>query len=611
MMGAQGPESLLQAARADLAREHFDAAQAKCMQVLSSNDRHPGALSLLGTVLYSQDRHEEAVRIFNALTLMEPAVVEHWRNLATALRPTKRYDQAIAAFDRALRLAPPTAALLYNLGVLQMERCDYNAAYLALRDAVRLAPTDATTRWAFAQCCYDLVNVEESLLALKDWQALQNLSVDITVRIVYLLVMMGELPLALPAIDRLLAQPPQKSRAALGLASILERLHRLTEARAILDRVAANDPSLNGDPDALMVSATLAERAGQYEAAARDLARALDNHREFLHRHHLLFRLAKVFDSMGRYVDAFAAAEEAHRSQLAFIEAAIGKSPAQESRILARAAVSCDAADVAAWGSVGPDVQDSPIFVVGFPRSGTTLLEQVLDAHPTLQSMDEQPFLLRAHDDVLTRGIAYPQSLGALTGQDLEEIRARYWTRVREKITLAPGQRLVDKNPLNMLVLPLMRRLFPNARIILLIRHPCDVLLSCFLQNFRAPELALLCRDLPTLANAYMQSFGYWYSQWRLLQPHSYELYYERLTHEFEPEVRKLAEFLQLPWNEAMLDPGKSARAKGFVSTPSYAQVLEPINSRSVGRWRHYAPQFSSVLPTLMPWLERWGYAAS
>ena len=162
MMGAQSPESLLQAARADLAREHFDAAQAKCMQVLSSNDRHPGALSLLGTVLYSQDRHEEAVRIFNALTLMEPAVVEHWRNLATALRPTKRYDQAIAAFDRALRLAPPTAALLYNLGVLQMERCDYNAAYLRAKDAVASYAEDPEAHFTLAEMAEQLKKKDEA-----------------------------------------------------------------------------------------------------------------------------------------------------------------------------------------------------------------------------------------------------------------------------------------------------------------------------------------------------------------------------------------------------------------------------------------------------------------
>ena len=603
------PEVLLGLARQDVANERLAAAQAKCLKVLSAHDRHPGALSLLGTVLYSQGKHEDAVRVFNALTLMEPSVAEHWRNLATSLRPTKRYDQAIAAFDQALRLAPPSAGLLYNLGVLQMERYDYNAAYLALHDAVRLAPADATIRWGFAQCCYDLVNLEEALEALEDWQALEGLTLDITVRIVFLLVMMGEIKSALPAIERLLANPPDKGRAAVRLVSILERLHRLEEARAIMDRVELNDSSLETDPDRLLASAILAERAGQREAAQRDLLLALENHREFVHRHHLLYPLAKVQDSLGRYADAYHTAEEAHRSQLAFLDLGMGKSPNQTSRILSRATHGCDPNDVATWGGGGPAVHDSPIFVVGFPRSGTTLLEQVLDAHPQLQSMDEQPFLLKLHNEVADRGIHYPTGLGALTAQAMDEIRAHYWERVRKKVALSPGQRLVDKNPLNMLVLPLIRRLFPNARIVLAIRHPCDVLLSCFLQHFRAPELALLCRDLPTLARAYSHAFGFWYSQLPLLRPFSHELRYEELTADFATEIRKLGAFLQLPWDEAMLAPGEHARAKGFISTPSYSQVIEPVNNKAVGRWKHYERQFSEALPILMPWIERWGYS--
>jgi hypothetical protein len=176
---------------------------------------------------------------------------------------------------------------------------------------------------------------------------------------------------------------------------------------------------------------------------------------------------------------------------------------------------------------------------------------------------------------------------------------------------LSPDKRLVDKYPLNMTLLPLIRRLFPNSPIVLAVRHPCDVLLSCFLQDFRAPELAMLCRDLPTLANAYARAFEFWYSQWPLLRPCSYELRYEQLTADFATEVRKLAQFLQLPWQEAMLAPGQRARARGFISTPSYSQVLEPVNSRSVGRWKHYESQFAPVLPVLTPWIERWGYSLS
>jgi hypothetical protein len=254
-------------------------------------------------------------------------------------------------------------------------------------------------------------------------------------------------------------------------------------------------------------------------------------------------------------------------------------------------------------------MEDSPIFIVGFPRSGTTLLEQVLDAHPLLQSMDEQPFLLKAVTEVTDCGIRYPAELGKLGAQALDDIRTRYWDRARKRGRLLAGRRLVDKNPLNLVLLPLIRRLFPNARIIVTIRHPCDTLLSCFLQHFRSPGLAVVCRDLTTLATAYSRAFGFWYSQWPLLRPFSYELRYEQLATDLPTEVRKLSAFLGLPWHDAMLAPGEHARAKGFINTPSYAQVTLPVSNRSVGRWKHYEQRFTEVSAILKPWIERWGYS--
>lgn len=604
------PGVLLQQAHQDLAADRLEAAQQKCLQILTTQPNHAGALALLGQVLYVQGRYEEAVRVFNALTNMQPTVAGYWQNLAIALRSSRRYDQAIAAYDRALRLGPPTAALLYNLGILQMERCDYGAAHLALRDAVKLAPKDATIRWAFAQCCYDLVLLDDALAALADWRDLEGMTVQITAQIALLLVMLGASEQARPAIEQLLVNPPQKGRAVLALASILERTQRLDEARVLLERLEENDRSFDAHPEKLMLLAEIAERAGQHEEAYRQLSAALANHKEFVHRHHVLFPFAKVCDTLGRYEEAYAAAEEAHRSQLAFLESSMAKTPADESQLVGRTANGCDPHDVATWDDAGPSMEDSPIFIVGFPRSGTTLLELVLDAHPQLRSMDEQPFMLRILDEVNALGIRYPAALGGLTAPTLDELRAHYWSLVRKKVSLEPGQRLVDKYPVNMTALPLIRRLFPNARIILAIRHPCDTLLSCYMQDFRSPELALLCRDLGTLAKGYARVFEFWYSQAALLRPASYELRYEQFAADFATEVRNVADFLQLPWNDAMLAPGEHARAKGFISTPSYSQVTKPINTASVGRWKNYERHFTAALPDLAPWIERWGYTA-
>jgi tetratricopeptide (TPR) repeat protein len=603
------PAALVDLARQDLASGQIAAAQEKCLRVLGAHHHHPGALDVLGTILHSQGRYEEAVRVFNALTLMQPTVAAHWQNLGTVLRPTGRQAQSLAAFERALRLAPPTAGLLYNLGALQMDRLEYGAAHLSLRDAVALAPRDARIRWTYARCCYDMGHRQEAVTAVEDWETFEDLSVEITVSIALLLVTSGAAHLAQRALQRLMASPPATGRAAVGFASLLERLHRLDEARAVMQQLELDDPSLNADSERLAMSAVLADRAGRHEDAHRQLTAALTKQQESAHRYDLLYPLAKACDALGRYEEAYAAATAAHLSQLAFLERATGKASEEQSQLWALTANGCDPHDIALWESAGTTMEGSPIFIVGFPRSGTTLLEQMLDAHPLLQSMDEQPFLLRAVARVTDRGIGYPTELGRLSGSDLSDIRADYWDAVRNRVRLAPDRRLVDKNPMNMVLLPIIRRLFPNAPIILAIRHPCDTVLSCFLQHFPS-DLALLGRDLPALARSYSRAFGFWDSQWSLLRPETHELKYEHLIANCATELDRLCAFLQLPRHEAMLAPGEHARAKGFISTPSYAQVLEPVSNRSVGRWKHYERHFGSeVLAPLTPWIERWGYS--
>jgi tetratricopeptide (TPR) repeat protein len=443
---------------------------------------------------------------------------------------------------------------------------------------------------------------------LEDWETLEGLSVDITVSIALLLVTSGAAHLAQPAVQRLLANPPTSGRAVVGFASLLERLHRLEDARAVMEHLALTDEYASAELERLAMSAVLADRAGRHEDAHRYLTSALAKQQEFIHRYHLLYPLAKACDALGRYDEAYTAAEEAHRSQLAFLERATGKASEEQSQLWALTANGCDSEDIACWESAGNDSEVSPIFIVGFPRSGTTLLEQILDAHPQLQSMDEQPFLLRSVARLIDRGIHYPAGLGELTDSDLQEIRAQYWHGVRKRVLLPPARRLVDKNPMNMVLLPIMRRLFPDAPIILTIRHPCDVVLSCFLQHFPS-DLALLGRDLTALARSYSRAFGFWDSQQTLLRSTAHELKYERLAADFVAEIDRLCAFLKLPRHAAMLEPWEHARAKGFISTPSYAQVLEPVSSRSVGRWKHYERHFDSeVLTLLRPWIERWGY---
>ncbi|MDB6092148.1 MAG: hypothetical protein JWN85_4932 [Gammaproteobacteria bacterium] len=585
------------------------AAELRCRQALARVPGHRDALVLLGLVLFAQGRHDEAEDTFTGLTSREPLEPAHWLNLGTARRGARRLDQALTAYARAAELGAASADFYYNVGLTHIDRLDFEAARAVLERAVALAPGDAEIRYRFAQSCYESRRNGEAARALQGWETLSDLTTEVTANIGYLLMNLGNTVGAELAFERASRDPAADLHVTLTLVHALERTNKLSEARSRFDRLAADPRARALGPDLLLTEAQLLERESQYEGACRLYQAALREIKDFHLRHFQLFRLAKCLDAAKRPEEAFAALQEAHRSQLAYFTLTVPAVSLRGAPTMEVTQHSCDADDIARWDHSGaPSLAQSPIFIVAFPRSGTTLLELTLDAHPGLVAMDEQPFLQNALDGLVAAGVRYPDQLSRVTREQLEDVRAAYWERVSRKVRLEPGQRLVDKNPLNILRLPVIRRLFPHARILLAVRHPCDVLLSCFMQHFRAPDFALLCADLGTLALGYRRTMDFWYQQRQLLEPAAREIRYESFVRNFETDIRGISEFLDLPWDERMLAPAAHARSKGYISTPSYSQVIQPVNQKSVGKWRAYEKHFAAVLPLLQPYFERWSY---
>jgi hypothetical protein len=259
-------------------------------------------------------------------------------------------------------------------------------------------------------------------------------------------------------------------------------------------------------------------------------------------------------------------------------------------------------------GPLAGDPAD-PVFLVGFPRSGTTLLEQLLDAHPALASFDEQPFLQRLVSRIHQQGDCYPEALERLDEQSCRQLRAHYFRDVARVLPSLGARRAVDKNPLNLVRLPLVATLFPQAQVLLALRHPCDVVLSCYMQNFRSPAFSITFETLASTAQMYAKVMAH-YHEWcdRLGLP-VHVLRYESLVADVSGVGRELFAFLGLEWTDDLAGFTERARAKGAISTPSYAQVVQPVNQRAVGRWQRYRPWFEgAALDTLAPWIERLGY---
>ena len=590
-------------------RNDLVSAEAACRDALTYDAASIDALSTLGFVLHSAERFAAAEAAFDTLTRLEPDQSTHWMNLATARRCAGHPDAALTAYSRAAALGEKSASFQFNVGITHIDRKDFESGRLMLAKAAALEPDDAEIRYYYALCCYERLHTEEALTALSDWDRLPGLTEGILGDIGILLMKLGDSAGAELAIRRALAANQSNPRTQLALIQLFERTNRVDAATRALQVLEANPLIQSLGSDRVLVQAQLAQRNGEHELAVRLFEDLLQQCTDPKLKHTLQFPLAKSQQSLGLHAESFETLSAAHESQALWLKIAAPLASARGAPGMTITQYSVDPADVATWSDPdAPGIESSPVFIVGFPRSGTTLLELTLDAHPGLQSMDEQPLVQNALDEIIGCGVRYPEGLGALAPSALKEIRRHYWERARRKVELNPGHRLVDKNPLNILRLPAIRRVFPNAPIILAVRHPCDVILSCFTQFFVTADFALLCRDLPTLAFGYRHTFDFWYRQQLILRPRVLELRYETLVDEFENQVRSVIEFLHLPWDDAVLAPQKNAQSRGFISTPSYSQVVEPVNKKAVGRWHRYESHFEAILPTIGPYLERWHY---
>jgi hypothetical protein len=249
------------------------------------------------------------------------------------------------------------------------------------------------------------------------------------------------------------------------------------------------------------------------------------------------------------------------------------------------------------------------VFLVGFPRSGTTLLENVLATHPDVVALEEKETLGQAALNYLMsdRGL---EQLERIDAGEAENQRDSYWSAVRSFGVEPKGRLFIDKMPLATILLPIISKLFPTARIFFAVRDPRDVVLSCFRRRFgmnAAMAQFLSVEGAATYYDAVMR-LAELYRELLPIQQHVVR--YESLVEDFEGTARAACDFIRLDWRPGMADFATTVRTRG-VSTPSAAQLARGLNQEGRGAWRRYREQLNPVLPTLEPWVERFGYDPS
>jgi hypothetical protein len=251
--------------------------------------------------------------------------------------------------------------------------------------------------------------------------------------------------------------------------------------------------------------------------------------------------------------------------------------------------------------------QTSPTFLIGFPRSGTTLLDTILRSHPEINVVEEMPMVT-----VMIKALERTQTIknfNTLSEADVLGLQGIYFKELKMHLDQGDDRKLiVDKHPLNIVHTGIIHRVFPDAKFILALRHPCDCVLSCFMQTFKLNDAMANFLSLDQSAKLYAAVMELWFLYRKKLNLDVHVLKYEDLVHDFEGTCRSLIKFLRLEWDDNLHNYQTTASDRSSINTASYNQVIQPLYKQASGRWTNYRKQMQPVLPLLQPWIEAFGY---
>jgi tetratricopeptide (TPR) repeat protein len=535
------------------------------------------------------------------------------RNLETDLE-TLRKVLSLAQnrdFVRAAALAEQTLAsgfehpMLLNIAATRLEQQGkYEQALPLLERAVAIAPKDVGARNALGLCLQRLDRPADALVHIDE---LLKQHADLPFAHASkgnALIALGSLGRARQSHLRALELDPANFTSLAALASIATHRGQHEEARGWAERALTVAPGL---PDAVLSLAAADLAAGDLESAEKRLrGLIMDSRAGPTDRARATGLLADVLDAGGRYGEAFEAYEACNQALRQIHRRFAGSNVLGYTRALTAAIEKIDAGQ---W-HIPPEAEvpeaAGHVFLLGFPRSGTTLLEVVLDGNPRIVSLEEHELLA---DGVLAfmREPVNLQPLARAEQAAVNDLRQAYWRGVRAAGADVAGKVFVDKHPLNSMKLPLIAKLFPQAKILFAVRDPRDVILSCFRRRFKMNPSMYELLTLPGAAAFYAAVMGFADTAKHSLHLNWREVRYESLVADLEGEMRGVCEFIGLEWLAAMGEFADRAQAREH-ATPSTAQLSQGLVTSATAQWRNYERQILPALPVLEPWMNRFRY---
>jgi tetratricopeptide (TPR) repeat protein len=580
-------------------------AEALCRSILERHPDHIPTLQILGAIAAQSGAAPRGIQLLQKVVALQPALADGHIELAKLLRLDGQTQQAVATLERAIELEPSSAAAYNDLGLIHLAEIDVAEALRCFNRAIEISPQLAIAHYNKGLALERQGLFDEAIAAFRRVTALDATFAEAHAKLGNLLLTSDDRSAALDCFRHAAAVKPDSGLALMCEAKLLVEEERPGAAEEPARRAIQRDPQ-NSDAHCLLGSILM--ELGRFDdaAAAFDWGLAL-NRRQIAAYHELVhvkklreadrplvaqmewmlkeysladeeradldFALGKAYDDLGEYENAIRHFDEGNRLK----HRKMSYDPVDHAAGVNRQIRKFTAGFFARNAALGSDSK-TPILVIGMPRSGTTLVEQILSSHPEVAAGGELAFW----------GERAPSFGMDATGN----INPAWVTAVeRDYRALLAGistaaRRITDKRPQNFHYIPLIHAVFPHAHIVHCRRHPVDTCLSIYFQNFaRRIDFAYNRGDLVAFYRQYERLMAHWRS---VLPADCFlEIQYEELVADREPWTRKMIEFCGLDWDDACLYSERNLRP---VRTASVWQARQPVYQTSVARWRNYEP---------------------
>jgi tetratricopeptide (TPR) repeat protein len=607
------PETLTNLSSLWLEQGDIQKAQDCLEQVTRNFPEYVGAWINLGYLHEKRHDRDAAEPCYARALQLDPDNSSVQCNIAYRLFELGEQKEAVDHFIRALKSDPNSAKSLAGLGraMLRQDEADKAAEYIG--QALKLSPWDVYSHLARAQLAADTRDYDS---AGDEWRQAIELQPQMSEGYIGLAKLYADMNRHEEARNVFL-QAEQASAVSMNLyhswSGMEEKSNRLDEAERIAGKAVEIDPSY---PGLIILRAKLARRRGNYEGALELLKRIDSN--AILSKQikaGYLFELGAVNDKLGHYAAAFTAYDAANQAKNAYIGKVYEPQEDEEKLNSWKEFFTSEN-----WRALHPlsaatgETRPCPVFIVGFPRSGTSLLEQILGSHPQIAPAGELTFIhdLAASegDDIIGSQLSYPQTLrdpeAPLDHAKLQAMREFYLDGVKSLgISGQETRWITDKMPHNVLHLGLISLIFPESPIIHISRHPFNSCLSAYFSNFKSSHR--YTSSLESTAQHYKRVMEMLDHYRGVLDMKFLEIHYEELVENQEPVTRQILDFIGAPWDDACLQHHKSKR---LVRTASYEQVTRKVYRSSLYRYRNYRDEVQAIAPILEATLSRFGYSA-